>query len=151
MTDKDSLWPEFNLKKEITPKEILEKQGDYLREFTDQYLKLDVIRHKNSAPLYEPILENEFSYSCYLRSVTLRDYKYKLMDFGHNITFYPLEIKLSAELNKDMSHCQTKYPYNKGERMWKVSSKDQFEEFLAELFKGKSFIQIISSLYSLSS
>lgn len=99
----DNLWPDLNeIQKIKTPKEILEEQGKILPKLTDDlvYATIDPSVIFNSD--FSINNKYDFTYDFNIRGKLLKDYKFKLLTIGHNITIYPVRIRLENDIRKEV-------------------------------------------------
>ncbi len=144
----ENLWNVDFVKKEInTPKEIIEKQCDFLREKTSGYVvgKLSSLKPADSS---------SFNYEFYIGSTFLTGFKYTIFSIHHTFSLYPCTININEylidninendqfEISDDSFSVYTK----------KVTCHDEasFLSFLELLFSNENLVNTISSIMTLA-
>ncbi|MNW48548.1 hypothetical protein D3C74_259160 [compost metagenome] len=136
----DNLWPSFKAAENITtPKEILEKQGQYLLESTDGIVYGIVEEvNKHFAPTG---MANAFVYRFSIKSKFLDSYSYVLLYVSHDITIYPFKTKLDERIASELGI--------KGV-MLSVNSEKEFLSLLSKMFNTNRVQVIVGSIMKLS-
>lgn len=144
---RNSLWPEFKITDENSPKKILEEQARYLSQATSQILHGEVDKPAvfvNTAlaismdlpisnVLYG-ISANNISYSLYIVAPRLSNYRYELLAINYNpIEYYPLMISDAIGTTNKM-----------------LSNENDYMMYLSSLFKSEKVNSIISRLINQS-
>lgn len=139
----ESLWPNVEeFENQLTPKEILEKQSDYLLNATKMLIYAEV--ETNEIDLLFPDKEIEsasFSFEYVLRSKALTSYKFILFTIYHDITIYPVKIKIDSVIKNELGF-NTKYAT--------VNNEKDFIDILAKILQSNRTKTIIASMLKLS-
>lgn len=134
----ENLWPENigKIKPSLTPKNILEKQGEYLENATNGYI---YGRVKQQVLPFEP---NKFEFKFELVGKLLNNYTFSLLTIRHSVDIYPMTVEINSEIAKELK-IEKYYTY-------KVNSEKEFEELLVSIFKTDKLSNLIKSILSLS-
>ncbi|UNL93999.1 hypothetical protein QNH38_22370 [Paenibacillus polymyxa] len=136
----DNLWPDFKAAEDIiTPKEILEKQGQYLLESTGGVVY--GIVEEVAGPLTPTGMANAFVYKFSIKSKFLEGYSYRLMYLSHDITIYPIKVKLDEKILNEL---------NMKGAIWNVNLEEDFLGLLSRMFKTNRVQVVVGSLMKLS-
>ncbi|APB70546.1 hypothetical protein PPYC1_09375 [Paenibacillus polymyxa] len=136
----DNLWPNFKAAEDIiTPKEILEKQGQFLLESTDGIV-YGIVEEvpKHSTPTG---MADAFVYKFSIKSKFLEGYSYVLLYISHDITIYPITTKLDAKIVKELQISGL---------MKSVNSEKEFLGLLSKMFSTDRVQVVVGSLMKLS-
>ena len=123
-----NLWPDFPTREIRSPKAILNEQGQYLRERTNNILSASVV--SSSVPNPERI-----QYNFFIVAPLLNGYRYNLLTISYDLVgSYPLYLSWRYE----------------GESKKTIDNEDEFIKELGEIFNDQTTINIVSSLLSQS-
>ena len=116
----DDLWPS-NIAdaKLVTPVSILKEQAALLGEKTKQLVKGEVSTEASG---------DEFDHGFYIVAPTL-NYRYKLFNVAHGVSFYPLTINWRAD---PLPH--------------KLPDEQSFKDMLKRIFGAKSTLDVVHSI-----
>lgn len=138
----DNLWPNFNdIQKIKTPKEILEEQGKILPKLTNDlvYVTIDPSAVFNSD--FSLTNKYDFTYDLNIRGRKLENYKFKLLTLGHNITIYPVRMRLDTDIRKEVG-------LNNLDII--IDNNNNFVNILREVLNSNKLKYVIASIISLS-
>jgi hypothetical protein len=97
-----SYWPEeFKPIPTTPPKKILDEQSAFLSNMTDGKVRSTTIKKDAIEAALSKHL-NDFSYSFQVSGATLKNYSFKVFDFSHSITLYPVKITLDEEVQAEL-------------------------------------------------
>ena len=117
-----NLWPDsFSERKIEAPRTIFEFQAKLLSKLTGdivyaQVSELDYI----DCP--RPI-RNEFNFKFSIRGKLLENYNFTILVFTHDITFYPISLKINEDISEEL----------KLDDLYEVVSKEEDLENLLEM------------------
>ena len=94
-----NVWPDINLLDIETPSSKLRKLGSFLEEKTDDVVSCSVIDLKNKKPTQ--FSDSEFVYGFYIKC-NIFDYLFRVFLFAHNITLYPVDIRLDNDVANEL-------------------------------------------------
>lgn len=138
------LWPDLHELSNIKgPKEILEEQGDWLAKKTNDMLYLAITE---STDLFD-VISNEFIFNVQLGGKYLEKYSYRLLQFRHGITMYPVFIKIDEDIDY-IQGVETSVTNDNVE--YKIVNQEQFEEFFRALVNTSQVKGVVSAILSLS-
>ena len=124
-----------NLSNLMPPDEIIEMQCKFLSEATKGKIIAKMAENRYTGDDY-----GRFSYEFFITSIFTPNYRFSVMQINHEIPYYPLEIKMDADIAKEAFNSY-----------WIKTCKDE-EEFIAALSKvinSKKVKDVISSLYAM--
>ncbi|MEF9952656.1 MAG: hypothetical protein RR898_06860 [Clostridium sp.] len=153
----ENLWGEIDFSEfEIanSPKQILEQQSQYLEEFTkgNLYCIVEEDELENLQPVLDESDETFFYYSFFLKSRKLKNYRYKILCFEHDITIYPLTIILDSLILKEIKN---KIEFSIKDKVIAnelviVNNEDEFKKVLKLTFNSHRMKNILESIIILS-
>lgn len=133
-----NLWPEFSEDPSQSAKEILEKQAELLPGRTNNLLYAEISELNMNLEFHYD--KYDLGYKFLIRSKLLDKYSYEMFSFYHNITLYPLQIKLDIDIRRELGIEGSIYMQNENE----------FKEFLRKVFATEKVNSVIGSLMKLS-
>jgi len=87
---------------------MLEEQAKLLITITKGIVSAEVIELGEMSKLHEASGSPDFAYRFNLVGKFINDYKFQVMIFWHDITFYPAGVKFDGQLAKELQIDQTK-------------------------------------------
>lgn len=132
-----SLWPEVFEAKKVKPvKTILNEQSKLLPKLTGDMVFASVV--KTNA--IQPESKNDFSYFYFLKGRFLKSYSFKVLDFSHGVTIYPVVLTLDELIAKELN-------LNEG---LEFNGEEEFIKFLGSIYKSERLKDVIESIIQLS-
>ena len=140
----EDLWPEIKLDSDfLLPKEILEKQAEFLPKISKGILFGEVVDYTTKY-LYEleEYKETEFCYRFILRSKHMDKYQFVILNMFHDIEMYPVHIYVEDAIKKT-------FPNNK-QKFQVANNEQEFQEALKLILYSEKIRSVMSSLVRLS-
>lgn len=135
-----NLWPEGFKPNEVNPpKKILDEQSKLLPNLTGDMVYAKV-KDMNSVDALMKGHVNDFSYSYFLLGKFLKNYSFKVFDFSHSITMYPVIISVDEEIAKELGT----------EQDARVENEEEFIRIIGSIFNSKRIKTIIGSIIQIS-
>lgn len=142
-----NMWPEgFSENEKISPRQMFEEQSKLLPKLTGDLVHAEIYELGRMEEL-EQSLKNDFSYSFNIKGKFLEKYSFRVLSFSHDITLYPVLIRLDEVLGKELKipddpplHGPTK----------EINEPEQLEKFLSSILKSERLTKIIGSIMALS-
>ncbi len=136
-----NLWPEEFKPKEIkSVKLILDEQSNLLPKITGDMVYAKV-KTMGVSEAYRTDHANDFSYSFYLLAKFLEEYSFKVLDFSHPVTMYPVKVTLD-ELIADEIQCN---------REIEINDENEFISILGTVLNSDRIKDVVGSIIRLSS
>lgn len=139
-----SLWPDdFEESKANPPRLVFDEQGKVLEQIT-KGLVFGEVRQvlQEFDPYTFGVMGKAFVFDFDLVGRNLGDYRFTLLWFAHDISLYPLNIKLDDQVAKElMSDAKDTHS---------VDNQEELEAFLKEVFATKRVKTVIGSIMRLS-
>ncbi|MFZ4698866.1 MAG: hypothetical protein ACOYMG_02340 [Candidatus Methylumidiphilus sp.] len=133
-----NLWPEkFEENSNPSAKSILEEQTELLPKITNGIVDAEVV---NSDDIIENI-ENDFSYRFNLIGRFIKNYRFKVLSFFHDITLYPVYFNLDEEIATELGYKDNNI---------KIQTPESLEEFLRTVLQSERVKKVIGSIIKLS-
>lgn len=138
----DNLWPNFNeIQKIKTPKEILEEQGKMLPKLTNSLVYATIDPSTIFDTDFTVSTKYDFTYDFNIRGKDLENYKFKLFTVGHNISIYPVRIRLEPEIKKEIGLKNIDIV---------LETNNDFINILKQVLNSERLKYVIASIISLS-
>ncbi len=135
-----NLWPEEFKPNEVNPpKKILDEQSGLLPKLTGDMVYAKV-KEMGGVDAIMRGHNNDFSYSYYLLGKFLKNYSFKVFDFSHSITMYPVDVSIDEEIAKELDAGIDS----------RIENEDEFIRFIGAIFKSERIKSIIGSIIQLS-
>ncbi|PVZ56603.1 hypothetical protein C9422_18985 [Pseudomonas sp. B1(2018)] len=141
-----NLWPsEFETSDLPSTKELLEEQAKLLPQLTNDMVHADIVQ-LDEFDMIRYGLSNDFGYRFDIRGKFLKDYRFNLFSFSHDITLFPVVFKLDEKIATEVVGKQGLLPTSK------VTIKDaeELENLLSHVFGSARLKSVISSIIRLS-
>jgi CRISPR/Cas system-associated protein Csx1 len=136
-----NLWPEEFKPKEIkSVKAIIDEQSKLLPKITGDLVYANV-KKMGLSEAFKGEHVNDFSYSFYLVAKFLEGYSFKILDFSHPITIYPVKVTLD-ELIADEIQC---------DREFDINNENEFISILGKVVNSDRIKDVVGSIIRLSS
>jgi len=84
---------------------------------------------------------DEFSYQFFLLGKFLKSYKFKLLDFSHSITMYPVDISIDSEIAEELGV----------EHDIELDTEEEFISVISKIFNTERVKTVIGSIIQISS
>jgi len=135
-----NLWPEsFEASEATPPKKILDEQSGLLPQLTGDMVSATVTEMDPiDAMMYTH--ENDFSYQFFLLGKFLKNYKFKIFDFSHSISIYPINVSIDEEIAKELGLDVNIHP----------ESEEEFVVLIRRVFGSNRLKKVIGSIIQLS-
>lgn len=141
-----NLWPEqFSENQKVSAKQLFEEQSKLLPAVTGDLVYAEVIE-LDAIDAIRQDQQNDFVYSFEIRGKFLNGYRFRVLSFSHDITLYPVLIRIDGELGKEL---QLEEVYGYG-RSTEIENPEEFEDFLSAVLKSKRIGKVIGSIMKLS-
>jgi len=135
-----NLWPDvFEESKKKSAKNILNEQAGLLSKLTGGLVFAEVARMDSRDSIGKDKLRDDFTYSFYIRSKFLTEYRFKVLSFSHSITFYPVAVKIDSVLEEELN-----LPYSV------IETEEAFEELVGNILKTNRIKDVVGSLMRLA-
>lgn len=141
----EPLWPSsFDTPDLPSAKSIIEKQAALLPSLTNYKVQGDV---SESSPLeMTGMLRSDFVFRFDLTSRFLQSYKFRVFSFGHDITLYPVNFMIDADISKELG-----LPSGVFGGKVEVSDPEGLTRLLQGVFQTKRLGSVIGSIMRLAS
>lgn len=134
----------------IGPKDIVNQQGQYLRELTNGKVFVEVKNYFNNnfnndencesvQGLLGELKESQFVYECYVAAAAAANYKYRIMFITYGLNQFPVKIYLSEAIAAELN-ISTEFQCN---------DRNEFENMLGKILNSEVIENIINRLLSL--
>lgn len=141
-----NLWPtEFEASDLPTTKELLEEQARLLPQLTNDMVHADIVQ-MDELDMIRYGLSNDFGYRFDIRGKFLKDYRFNLFSFSHDITLFPVVFKLDEKIADEVIGKQG--PLSAGKMV--VKNIHELENLLSSVFGSARLKAVISSIMRLS-
>ena len=135
-----NLWPEEFKPNEVnSPKKILDEQSKLLPKLTGDMVFAKVIEMSE----YDAAVLNhkdDFSYQFYLLGKFLKNYKFKVFDFSHSITMYPVDVSVDDEIAEELGI----------EEDARLENEEDFIKLIGIVFGSERLKTVIGSIIQIS-
>ncbi|WP_375320659.1 hypothetical protein [Aliivibrio logei] len=84
-----------------------------------------------------------FNFSLILRSEHLKNYSFKIFDFGYDVSIYPLKLRVEPDIGEE---CKFEYNQILQEYLFECSDEVEVLAVLTKIFESKKFISTVSGL-----
>jgi len=136
-----NLWPgSFKAHDFEAPKSIFEEQARLLPKLTGDLVYAEV-SELNPDRSYLEGIRKDFAYGFYLKGKFLENYSYKVLSFGHDITFYPISLYINSEIRKELGI---------GQPLVEVESPTELESVLQRVLVSDRLSKIIGAIMKIS-
>jgi len=153
-----------------SPVDIVEEQCEYLRKHTDgkiiakisgYYEPISSYTRYGFGSLLRSALQSGgdtkvdiqedlgdigntyFTYEFFITSIATPNYKFRVMFMRHDITGYPIELVMDADIAHDMS-----FIYSNNSQNFVCENERVFKEVLEEILNSTKVAKVINALYS---
>lgn len=89
-----------------------------------------------------------FSFSLVLRSEHLKNYSFKLFEFGYDVSIYPLKIRVESDIGEE---CGFEYDHILEEYLFECVDEADVLKVLSKIFESKKFVSTVSGLMRIAS
>ncbi|MFV2058724.1 MAG: hypothetical protein ACC707_19855 [Thiohalomonadales bacterium] len=135
-----NLWPEEFKPNEVKPpKQILDEQSQLLPNLTGDMVYAKVKEMSEIAAVMADH-NDDFSYSFYLHGKFLNKYSFKVFDFSHSITMYPINVTIDNVIAEELGMQEDACLDNEGE----------FIKLISAIFNSERLKTVIGSIIQLS-
>ena len=136
-----SYWPEeFKPVPTTPPKKILDEQSAILSKMTGGKVQSKTIKKDAMEAAITKHL-NDFSYSFQISGNSLKNYSFKVFDFSHSITLYPVKITLDVEIQAELG---------RDNKIFEVGDEEEFISIIKLIFNSDRLKKIIGAIIQLS-
>ncbi|WP_100912853.1 hypothetical protein [Pseudoalteromonas spongiae] len=135
-----NLWPEGFKPNDVNPpKKILDDQSKLLPKLTGDmvYAKVKEMSDYDAATLNH---QDDFSYQFFLLGKFLRSYKFKVFDFSHSITMYPVDVSVDIEIAEELGI----------EGDARLETEEEFIKLISIVFNSERLKNVIGSIIQIS-
>ncbi len=137
-----NLWPDnFSENEQIPMKLILEEQAKLLPKLTGDLIYAEV----SELNLADQDFNNDLSYRFDIKGKFSKKYRFWLLSFSHDITLYPVEIRLDEVLSEELQLLEI----ITGQTIT-INEPEQVEEFLASVLRSERVSKVIGFIMKLS-
>ena len=139
----NNLWPSsFDEHEFALPKEILEQQGNYLSKLTGEMVfgEVDKMDKDTVFELSYDGFEEEFNYDFLLRSNLLLDYNFRVLSFSHDITIYPIIVRVEEGVVKELGISSPT----------RIKTEEDFVDLIARVFNSKRMKRVVGAMIKLA-
>ncbi|MFJ7106178.1 hypothetical protein ACIQU2_00750 [Pseudomonas sp. NPDC098740] len=141
-----NLWPtEFEASDLPSTKELLEEQARLLPQLTNDMVHADIVQLDEIDKIRFG-MSNDFAYRFDIRGKFLKDYRFNLFSFSHDITLFPVTFKLDGKIASEVNAKQGAPSTNK----ILVKDAEGLETLLSQIFGTARLKSVISSIIRLS-
>lgn len=141
-----SLWPEGFDDVELRPvKTLLQEQVKVLRKMTSDMVYASVLP-LSLDEMVSKSLDGMFAFRFDIRSRILDKYRFHLFSFSHEITLYPVKFILDEKVADELKLSRGVM----GRTTAVISSMEDVEEFISEIFHTKQVRLLVSSIVAMS-
>lgn len=152
----ESLWGEFDLENMSTPKSILEEQAKHLPKLTKNFVYA-VLEEELSNKYLDKNKRTDFNYSFHIKGKFVENYSYRAFSIHHSIEMYPLIMRVSSEVKKDITihlvNLGLVVPFISPEYediQIEIKNEKMFVDVIKVILKSEKIHMVISSLVALS-
>ena len=136
-----NLWPEDFKSKEIkSAKAILDEQSKLLPKITGDMVYASV-KKMRAIEAIRGDHKNDFSYSFFLLAKFLEGYSFKVLDFSHPITMYPVKVTLDELIADEVQSDQE----------FEIQNENEFIPILGKVLNSERIKDVVGSIIRLSS
>ncbi|MEG0192926.1 MAG: hypothetical protein RR831_02815 [Stenotrophomonas sp.] len=140
----ENLWPDsFEESEEISPKRFFDNQAKNLAKITNNlvFAEIEVLDEID----VEQKMRNPFIYSFSIHGRHLRNYKFKVMTFSHDINIFPIKFRIDQELSEELEIPCTPFtpPHF-------VQDAENLEVLARKIFQSRRVRTVVSSIMRLS-
>lgn len=136
-----NLWPEDFKSKEIkSAKAILDEQSKLLPKITGDMVYA-LVKKMRAIEAMRVDHKNDFSYSFLLLAKFLEGYSFKVLDFSHPITMYPVKVTLDELLADEVQSDQE----------FEIQNENEFISILGKVLTSERIKDVVGSIIRLSS
>lgn len=136
------LWPE-DINEPLSlesPYKIVSSQAHLLGEKTNNIVIAEIIEEKSYSH------QGNFSFIFFLKS-GIQEYRYRLFDFSYPMEFYPVYLRLDADIHEEYKGQLSKY--ERTSNYFLLKNKDDLADVLSMIFHSEKTKKIISALYQI--
>lgn len=137
--DIENLWGTFKEDSYLTPKEVLDAQGEYLREMTDNKVYAvteELSEAERKAHGFSD--EDTFAFKFVIKSDAIPTYQFPVLALRHDITIYPIKFNVADEI-KEALNMESGLDYE-------VHAEDVLNMFLSSVLQAEYVHQVVSVL-----
>jgi len=136
-----NLWPESFKEHDVeAPKVVFEQQAKLLPKLTGDLVYAEVAELSTTVARHYG-LQGDFSYVFYLKGKFLENYRFKVLSFSNDITFYPVNLDIDSGIKKELGI---------KDLFVKVDSPVELESLLQKFFSSDRLSKVIGSIMKLS-
>ncbi|UFH50511.1 hypothetical protein [Pseudomonas sp. KNUC1026] len=141
-----NLWPtEFEKNDLPSTKALLEEQARLLPQLTNDMVYAELIQ-LDAFDMMRLGLSNDFAYRFDIKGKFLKDYRFNLFSFSHDITLYPVSFRVDEKIAEEIG--LKRDPLSGPSAT--VTDARSVELLLGEIFGSKRLKSVISSIIRLS-
>ena len=141
-----NLWPAaFEASDLPSTKELLEEQARLLPQLTNDMVLADIVQ-LDELDMIRYGMSNDFAYRFDIRGKFLKDYRFNLFSFSHDITLFPVVFRLDEKIAAEVR--VTQEPFS-GKKIV-VKDAEELESLLSQIFGTARLKSVISSIIRLS-
>jgi hypothetical protein len=138
-----NLWPEsFEENPLPSAKVILEEQAKLLSKLTGDIVFAEVVE----VPPQLARLDGEFCFRFNIVGKFVGNYRFRVLDFAHDITLYPIQFLLDSQLGEELGIQGDLYD----KYTTKVDTPEELETFLKAVLTSKRVQNVVGSILKLS-
>jgi len=135
----ESLWPElFNEQDIKTPTEILEIQAKFLPKLTKDMVYAEIVQPNE---VHSAFINYDFLFRLNLKGKFLENYRFTVLTFAHNISFYPVKIQLDKDISVECGMTENRFD---------LKNEYEFISFLKDVFNSQKMRIVITAIMKLS-
>lgn len=140
------LWPEIGVPNIRTPVSVLREQASLLGAKTNNVLEGDVTKVDGAVHW---AVSWEFIYVFHIVAPLLKDFRYRLLSIAHRIDMYPLRVRLSEELVREITDAGAPFIFN-SYYVAETENEEAFMELIRLTLNSAKTMKIIHSLLAQS-
>lgn len=144
----ESFWGEIDTEKIITPKSILEKQGEFLKEATKNQVYIEVERDVVEERTNK---DSELIFNFLVKGKNMGNFSYKLFSIVHPIDLYPLMIRIDEKTFKEIKHRLNKDIFGPRDVTVRANDEVQYISLLKSILATNRANNLIKGILGLSS
>ncbi len=141
-----NLWPEsFEENNTESAKNLFEEQAKLLTKITKGVVFAEVEEMAyNEAMLSN--MKDDFSFNFNIKAKFLEGYSFKVLSFCHDITFYPVKLKLDSNIANELGIGN---PFS-DTKIESIESPEKLQNFVGKILNSDRIKKVIGSIIKLS-
>lgn len=133
-------WTNFTESEKEYPEDIVNKKITGFINATKGLAEMNVVQLSNSERITSTI-RTDFIFALYLTSPKVNGYRFKIMNFGYNITLDPVTISVASGIFSEI-YSNDIFEFNSELNI----NNENFLSELDKIFNSKAFIELVKGL-----